>query len=97
MQAHRPAFPPGCGHPRIRNHKDECGGRHASLLSPSPIERVVNTDMKILISGGTLFLGRHLVEAALAGGHQVTLFNRAKPIQTYFLESRICAATATRT
>ncbi|MGI9025441.1 MAG: SDR family oxidoreductase [Burkholderiaceae bacterium] len=32
--------------------------------------------MKILIIGGTLFLGRHLVEAALAGGHKVTLFNR---------------------
>jgi 2'-hydroxyisoflavone reductase len=34
--------------------------------------------MKILILGGTLFLGRHLVEAALARGHEVTLFNRGK-------------------
>lgn len=34
--------------------------------------------MKILILGGTLFVGRHLVEAALARGHQVTLFNRGK-------------------
>ena len=32
--------------------------------------------MKILILGGTKFLGRHLVEAALARGHEVTLFNR---------------------
>lgn len=32
--------------------------------------------MKILIIGGTIFLGRHLVEAALARGHEVTLFNR---------------------
>jgi 2'-hydroxyisoflavone reductase len=32
--------------------------------------------MDILILGGTGFLGRHLVEAALGGGHQVTLFNR---------------------
>ncbi|MFZ5817144.1 MAG: NAD-dependent epimerase/dehydratase family protein [Bacillota bacterium] len=32
--------------------------------------------MKILILGGTVFLGRHLVEAALARGHEVTLFNR---------------------
>ena len=32
--------------------------------------------MKILILGGTLFLGRHLVEAALGQGHAVTLFNR---------------------
>ncbi|MGE5337578.1 MAG: SDR family oxidoreductase [Gemmatimonadota bacterium] len=32
--------------------------------------------MRILIIGGTRFLGRHLVAAALAAGHQVTLFNR---------------------
>ncbi len=34
--------------------------------------------MKILIIGGTRFLGRHLVEAALACGHEVTLFNRGQ-------------------
>lgn len=32
--------------------------------------------MKLLIIGGTRFLGRHLVAAALARGHEVTLFNR---------------------
>src|ERR1041384_1741872 len=32
--------------------------------------------MKILIIGGTRFLGRHLVTAALAHEHDVTLFNR---------------------
>ena len=32
--------------------------------------------MYLLILGGTGFLGRHLVEAALGGGHRVTLFNR---------------------
>jgi len=32
--------------------------------------------MKLLIIGGTRFLGRHLVTAALAGDHEVTLFNR---------------------
>ena len=32
--------------------------------------------MKLLILGGTKFLGRHLVEEALARGHEVTLFNR---------------------
>ncbi len=32
--------------------------------------------MDILILGGTQFVGRHLVEAALDAGHQVTLFNR---------------------
>ncbi len=34
--------------------------------------------MKLLILGGTVFLGRHLVEAALARGHEVTLFNRGQ-------------------
>lgn len=34
--------------------------------------------MKILILGGTVFLGRHLVESALARGHEVTLFNRGQ-------------------
>jgi hypothetical protein len=34
--------------------------------------------MQILILGGTRFVGRHLVTAALARGHEVTLFNRGK-------------------
>src|SRR4051795_8148375 len=32
--------------------------------------------MRFLVLGGTSFVGRHIVEAALAGGHQVSLFNR---------------------
>ena len=32
--------------------------------------------MKLLIIGGTRFLGRHFVAAALERGHEVTLFNR---------------------
>lgn len=32
--------------------------------------------MRLLILGGTLFVGRHLVETALQLGHEVTLFNR---------------------
>ncbi|HEY0429630.1 MAG TPA: NAD-dependent epimerase/dehydratase family protein [Pyrinomonadaceae bacterium] len=34
--------------------------------------------MKILIIGGTKFLGRHLIASAQARGHDVTLFNRGK-------------------
>ena len=34
--------------------------------------------MRILILGGTRYLGRHLVEAALAAGHDLTLFNRGQ-------------------
>src|SRR5262245_53013995 len=41
--------------------------------------------MKILIIGGTRFLGRHLVDAALARGHEVTLFNRGKSNPDLFL------------
>ncbi len=34
--------------------------------------------MKILMIGGTVFLGRHTVDAALARGHEVVLFNRGQ-------------------
>ena len=34
--------------------------------------------MKILFLGGTGFVGRHMVDAALNRKHQVTLFNRGK-------------------
>jgi 2'-hydroxyisoflavone reductase len=34
--------------------------------------------MRILVLGGTRFVGRHLVEAARAGGHAVTVFNRGR-------------------
>jgi 2'-hydroxyisoflavone reductase len=34
--------------------------------------------MKLLILGGTKFLGRHAVDAALARGHEVTIFTRGQ-------------------
>ncbi|HUW15820.1 MAG TPA: NAD-dependent epimerase/dehydratase family protein, partial [Actinomycetes bacterium] len=34
--------------------------------------------MRILVVGGTRFVGRHVVEAALAGGHEVTVFLRGR-------------------
>lgn len=34
--------------------------------------------MKLLILGGTVFVGRHFVAAALERGHEVTLFHRGK-------------------
>jgi 2'-hydroxyisoflavone reductase len=34
--------------------------------------------MKLLVLGGTVFLGRHIVDAALARNHEVTLFNRGQ-------------------
>ena len=34
--------------------------------------------MRVLVLGGTVFVGRHVVEAALARGHDVTVFNRGR-------------------
>jgi 2'-hydroxyisoflavone reductase len=34
--------------------------------------------VRILVIGGTVFVGRHLTAAALAKGHEVTLFNRGQ-------------------
>jgi 2'-hydroxyisoflavone reductase len=34
--------------------------------------------MRLLLLGGTVFLGRHIVETALAAGHTITLFNRGR-------------------
>jgi 2'-hydroxyisoflavone reductase len=34
--------------------------------------------MQVLILGGTQFVGRHIVEAMLAGGHRVSIFTRGK-------------------
>lgn len=34
--------------------------------------------MRVLVLGGTQFVGRHVVETALERGHQVTLFNRGQ-------------------
>jgi 2'-hydroxyisoflavone reductase len=34
--------------------------------------------VKLLVLGGTKFLGRALVETALVGGHELTLFNRGE-------------------
>ena len=43
--------------------------------------------MRLLVLGGTLFLGRHVVEVALARGHQVTLFNRGQTNPDLFREA----------
>src|SRR5262249_4398503 len=42
---------------------------------PAP-GRARRARVKLLVLGGTVFLGRHLVEAALARGDQVTIFTR---------------------
>ena len=43
--------------------------------------------MKLLILGGTVFLGRHIVDIALQRGHEVTLFNRGQHNADLFPEA----------
>lgn len=55
----------------------------AALLS-TPAQLWAKQPLKILILGGTGFLGPHQVEVALGRGHQVTLFNRGKTAPQMF-------------
>lgn len=43
--------------------------------------------MRLLILGGTLFLGRHLAQEALDRGHDLTLFNRGRTAPELFAEA----------
>lgn len=40
--------------------------------------------MKVLVLGGTKFVGRHIVQAALDRGHEITLFNRGRTARGLF-------------
>jgi 2'-hydroxyisoflavone reductase len=44
--------------------------------------------VRILVLGGTVFLGRYIVAAALEQGHEVTLFNRGRENPDLFPEAR---------
>jgi 2'-hydroxyisoflavone reductase len=44
--------------------------------------------VRLLVLGGTKNLGRHVVEAALADGHDVTLFNRGRTNPSLFVSVR---------
>src|SRR5258708_13523901 len=43
--------------------------------------------MRVLIIGGTAFVGRHITQAALAAEHEVTLFNRGRTGANLFPEA----------
>jgi 2'-hydroxyisoflavone reductase len=43
--------------------------------------------MKLLVLGGTLFLGRHVVDQALSAGHEVTIFTRGRTNPDLFPEA----------
>ena len=70
-----------------------CGGRSdpkvvaAPVAGPAPAPAVAPPAKKsILVLGGTGFLGPHVVTAALARRHRVTLFNRGKTHPSLFPE-----------
>src|SRR5512139_2884222 len=50
----------------------------AALLDPRALLRTTPAPKKILILGGTGFVGPHDVKYALSRGHQVTIFNRGR-------------------
>lgn len=52
-----------------------CSDKQPATIAPVPVKP---GPKKILILGGTGFLGPHVVDAARARGHTVTLFNRGK-------------------
>ena len=65
---HRPAAPP------LIDDTDH--GAVVGRLGMTDVHRV--SVMRMLVLGGTQFLGRHVVDAALEHGHDVTLFNRGQ-------------------
>ena len=50
----------------------------ASAVEKPQATRAEPRQLKLLILGGTSFIGPHIVEAALARGHTMTLFNRGR-------------------
>jgi 2'-hydroxyisoflavone reductase len=56
----------------------------AALPAYAKKSRKPGTPLKILVLGGTGFLGPHFVDAARAKGHKLTLFNRGKTNPTRF-------------
>ncbi len=54
--------------------------------SASPSVRRAAKPKKILVLGGTAFIGPHFIEQALARGHEVTMFNRGRTNTDLFPE-----------
>jgi 2'-hydroxyisoflavone reductase len=56
-----------------------CAARSGTLAAPEPeASPAAAPKLKLLILGGTGFLGPHVVERAIARGHDMTLFNRGR-------------------
>jgi 2'-hydroxyisoflavone reductase len=55
-----------------------CASDRKPRTHSAPASTDIHRNQRILILGGTGFLGPKVVDAALAGGHTVTLFNRGR-------------------
>jgi 2'-hydroxyisoflavone reductase len=60
-----------------------CVDRESELAEP-PVVPASTRPLKILVLGGTGFIGPHMVHEALRRHHEVTLFNRGKSNKTLF-------------
>lgn len=67
------------------NRRETLAAAAASLLSTRSLAAVPKAKMplKLLILGGTGFIGPHQVRYALARGHRVTIFNRGRQKETW--------------
>src|SRR3954454_4510444 len=54
-------------------------GEHGHLTGHAPQVTGTVRNMRILVIGGTSFVGRHMAQSAIDRGHDVTWFNRGKP------------------
>lgn len=67
--------------PPVTSRRDFLKGSALLAATPSLSGLRIDTSarkLKLLVLGGTVFLGPAIVEAALARGHEVTLFNRGR-------------------
>ncbi len=72
-------------------------GASFGLIAPLRDVPRADTQLRILVLGGTSFLGVHQVNYALARGHRVTLFNRGQPTRSYSPKSKNSVEIATTT
>ena len=68
----------GCTSGRKAENGADAGGAEARTAAAAPAPKEEKKPLRILILGGTGFLGPELVEAAQERGHHLTLFNRGK-------------------
>ena len=69
---------------------DRCGRRDRTTASSrlrGNLEGSAEPTLRLLVLGGTVFLGRHVVAEALAGGAEVTIFTRGRTNPELFPEA----------